>query len=56
MVRLKECAETLRVRIWIDHGLLFRLSAESIEVVDLINRKDLEKRIKALRSESWSVT
>lgn len=49
VVRLKDCPETLRARIGIDHRLLFRLSPESIEVVDLINRRDLEKCVKALR-------
>ncbi len=49
VVRLKECADTLRVRIGIDHRLLFRLDADAVHVVDLINRRDLEKRIKALR-------
>ncbi len=38
----------LRVRIGIDHRLLFRLVPDSVKVVELINRKDLESRIKQL--------
>lgn len=48
VVRLKDCPETLRARVGIDHRLLFRLQPDSVLVVDLINRKDLEKRIKTL--------
>ncbi|MEO5712690.1 MAG: SEC-C metal-binding domain-containing protein [Luteolibacter sp.] len=48
VVRLKACPDTLRARVGIDHRLLFRLQPDSVEVVDLINRKDLERRIKQL--------
>ena len=48
VVRLKDCPETLRARVGIDHRLLFRLQPDCVQVVDLINRRDLEKRIKAL--------
>jgi hypothetical protein len=48
VVRLKECPDVYRQRIGIDHRLLFRLHADSLEVVDLINRRDLERRIKTL--------
>ena len=48
IVRLKESPDTLRARIGIDHRLLFRLLPDSVLVVDLINRKDLESRIKQL--------
>jgi hypothetical protein len=48
VVRLKDCPETLRQRIGIDHRLLFRLHSGRLEVVDLINRRDLERRIKTL--------
>ncbi|MGL4401914.1 MAG: SEC-C metal-binding domain-containing protein [Luteolibacter sp.] len=48
VVRLKDCPETLRARVGIDHRLLFRLQPDCIQVVDLINRRDLEKRIKTL--------
>ena len=48
VVQLKDCPNTLRQRIGIDHRLLFRLHADRVEVVDLINRRDLEKRIKTL--------
>ena len=48
IVRLKESPDTLRARIGIDHRLLFRLLPDSVQVVDLINRRDLESRIKQL--------
>jgi hypothetical protein len=40
--------KTLRARVGIDHRLLFRLQPDCVQVVDLINRRDLEKRIKTL--------
>lgn len=48
VVRLKQRPDTLRARIGIDHRLLFRLEAETVQVVDLISRQDLERRIKTL--------
>lgn len=48
VVRLKALPDTLRARIGIDHRLLFRLLPDCVQVVDLINRRDLEKRIKSL--------
>jgi hypothetical protein len=49
IVRLRDCPETLRARLGIDHRLLFRLLPDSVQVVDLINRRDLESRIKQVR-------
>lgn len=49
VVRLKDCPATLRGRVGIDHRLLFRLLPDRVQVVDLINRRDLESRTKALR-------
>ncbi|MDB6156046.1 MAG: hypothetical protein JWL90_4499 [Chthoniobacteraceae bacterium] len=48
VVRLKACPDILRQRIGIHHRLLFRLQAEQVQVVDVINRKDLSRRIKSL--------
>jgi len=48
VVRLKQRPDTLRARIGIDHRLLFRLQSDTVEVVDLISRQDLERRIKTL--------
>ena len=47
-VRLKACPSITRQRIGIDHRLLFRLLPERVQVVDLIPRQDLERRIKTL--------
>jgi hypothetical protein len=55
IVRLRECPETLRARIGIDHRLLFRLLPDSVQVVDLINRRDLESRIKQVRDDGWGI-
>lgn len=47
-VRLKACPAVLRLRMGIDFRLLFRLLPDRVEVVDLIPRQDLERRIKTL--------
>lgn len=48
IVALRARPDTLRVRVGIDHRLLFRLHATTLEVVDLINRRDLDRRVKGL--------
>jgi hypothetical protein len=50
VVRLKAAREIWRQRIGGDHRLLFRLTPMHVQVVDLINRRDLELRIKTLGS------
>ncbi len=47
-VRLKVCPSIMRQRIGIDFRLLFRLLPERVQVVDLIPRQDLERKIKTL--------
>ena len=47
-VRLKACPSIMRHRIGIDFRLLFRLLPDRVQVVDLIPRQDLERRIKTL--------
>ena len=47
-VRLKACPSVMRQRIGIDHRLLFRLLPDRVQVVDLIPRQDLERKIKTL--------
>jgi hypothetical protein len=47
-LRLKATPNVMRQRIGSDYRLLFRLWPERLEVIDLINRKDLERRIKTL--------
>ena len=37
-----------RQRIGADYRLLFRLHPDRLEVIELIHRRDLERRIKAL--------
>jgi hypothetical protein len=39
----------MRQRVGIDFRLLFRLLPDRIQVIDLIPRQDLERRIKGLR-------
>ncbi|HEY0548374.1 MAG TPA: SEC-C metal-binding domain-containing protein [Verrucomicrobiae bacterium] len=47
-VRLKACPDITRQRIGGDYRLLFRLQPSRLEVVTLINRRDLERTIKTL--------
>jgi uncharacterized protein YecA (UPF0149 family) len=49
-VRLKACPTVTRQRIGMDWRLLFRLLQDRIEVVDLIPRQDLERKIRTLSS------
>ena len=48
VLRLKACPETYRQRIGINHRLLFRFTADRLVVIDLIDRRDLDRRIKSL--------
>jgi hypothetical protein len=47
-LRLKATPNVMRQRIGINYRLLFRLWPGRLEVIDLINRKDLDRRIKTL--------
>lgn len=48
MVRLKACQGIFRQRVGSDFRLLFRLLPDRVQVVDLIPRQDLLRRIKTL--------
>ncbi len=47
-IRLKAVPDVMRVRIGHDHRMLFRLLPQSVQLIDLINRRDLERCIAAL--------
>ena len=47
-IRLKACPDILRRRVGIDFRLLFRLLPDRVQVVDLLPRQDLERKIKTL--------
>src|SRR6185436_13071462 len=47
--RLKSVPSIMRQRIGIDFRLLFRLLPDRIQVIDLIPRQDLERKIKTLK-------
>ena len=47
-LRLKATPKIMRQRIGIHHRLLFRLWPGKLEVIDLISRKDLDRRLKTL--------
>jgi len=47
--RLKSAEAVVQQRVGIDFRLLFRLLPDRIEVVDLIPRQDLERRIKTMK-------
>lgn len=51
VVQLKACPSVTRVRIGIDHRLLFRLLTDRLQVVDLIPRSDLERKVKILSTQ-----
>jgi hypothetical protein len=46
--RLQLNHEVVRQRVGADYRLFFRLSPDACEVIDLINRKDLERKVKTL--------
>ena len=46
--RLKALPDVYRQRVSKDYRLLFRLHPERLEIVDLIHRRDLERKIKAM--------
>ncbi len=48
MKKLRTTQEILRQRVGEDYRLLFRLKPNILEVINLINRKDLERTIKSL--------
>ena len=50
VVQLRACHGILRQRIGSEHRLLFRLLPDRVQVVDLINRRDLDRKIKSLRA------
>jgi hypothetical protein len=47
-LRLKQVTDVMRQRIGSDYRLLFRLHPDHLQVIDLINRKDLLRRLKTL--------
>ena len=47
-LRLKATPNVMRQRIGSDYRLLFRLHPDHLQVIDLINRKDLIRRLKTL--------
>ncbi|MEW6160456.1 MAG: hypothetical protein AB1813_23740, partial [Verrucomicrobiota bacterium] len=51
VVRLKACPSVYRQRVGIDFRLLFRLLPGTVQVVDLIPRQDLERKIKTLAAQ-----
>jgi len=47
--RLKSAPTVVRQRVGIDFRLLFRLLPDRIQVIDLIPRQDLERKIKTIK-------
>ncbi|MEO6785846.1 MAG: hypothetical protein ABI318_06900, partial [Chthoniobacteraceae bacterium] len=50
VVQLKACHGILRQRIGSEYRLLFTLLPDRVQIVDLINRRDLDRKIKTLRA------
>jgi len=46
--RLRRKREVCRQKVGAAHRLLFRLEADTLEVIDLVDRQDLERAVKAL--------
>ena len=42
--------EVLRTRVASDYRLLLHLTPTNVQVIDVVNRRDLEKRLKLLRT------
>ena len=53
-VRLKACGSVMRLRVGGDFRLLFRLLPEEVQVLDLIPRQDLARRIKTLLRTAYA--
>jgi len=51
-LRLKTRPDVMRQRIGADYRLLFRLSAERVEVIDLCPRQELDRKIKTLAAHA----
>jgi len=47
-LRLKQVTNVMRQRIGSDYRLLFHLHPDHLQVIDLINRKDLDRRLKTM--------
>ncbi len=50
LTKLHDCGNVLRLRVAGDYRLLLRLEPESVRVIDVVNRRDLQARIKILRA------
>jgi hypothetical protein len=48
LVKIQECAEVVRARVAGDYRLLLRFTPEVVEVFDVVDRRDLQKRVKLL--------
>jgi hypothetical protein len=48
-LRLKQVPNVMRQRIGSDYRLFFRLHPDHLQVIDLINRKDFNHRLKTLK-------
>ena len=48
IVRLKVLPKIFRLRIGIDHRMIFRLQPHAVQALDIFPRQDLERRIKTL--------
>lgn len=46
--RIRSNRDILRQRVGAQHRLLFRAHSDTLEILDLINRRDLEKKIKSV--------
>jgi hypothetical protein len=50
LVKIYDCEKVVRLRLAGDYRLLLQLLPDRVRVIDLVNRKDLQRRLKVLRT------
>jgi mRNA-degrading endonuclease RelE of RelBE toxin-antitoxin system len=51
VVKVLECEDVMRARVAGDYRVLFRYTSSVVEVLDVADRRDLQKRAKTLRAK-----
>jgi hypothetical protein len=56
LVKICNCEDVLRLRVAGDYRLLLQLFPDHVNVVDVVNRRDLQRRLKVLRTSGVPAT
>ena len=51
LVKIQECDDLVRARVAGSYRLLLRFTPAAVEVFDVVDRRDLQRRVKALRAK-----